>query len=426
MKKNHFKQAAYLLGAVFVSFLILWETSGCDIGEDICTGQSGFTTPVDCETFPGESQTFNITDAAAGKTFNLNKFDKMLADSLVGFVGYQYTIGVGTQIARTGTDGQAMTFEECTALAMGSCLKMNIASQTKTITAAATMKLLEANVLNPDVAKVADYLPSDWTFTAWSRNLTFTQMMTHRSAMLSPNSDFDNTLSFSALKDYMAQDGQDSIKNVFRYRNANYALMRIVIPRLWQMLPDAPAELKSATEIDDKTSQTYYEKYIQDKFFAPAGIVGATLNFTDKDKDVLFYNSGLEEKGVDFDYDWRNITGGGGWYMSSNDLVKFMIAIQTNDAILSPQARDWMENPVTGNGFEIGYISESTVTGGQAYGHGGDLGTSLDPAKSKEMHGMLMKFPNNIFVAIMVNSNFPPNSTGLFSKTVNSYQACWE
>lgn len=399
------------------------DTVGGDCPREDNGSGSGVQTFVDCTPAVLGSD----PSGAAGGIFNTTAFLDMIEDSLDGVLGYQIAVGWNGSIVGTRSFGTARSTEDCI-LDFNQCNRMNGASIAKNLTAAATLKLLEANNLTVD-SLVAPHLPASWDPTTYAKALSFRHFLAHRSALPSANNNFGTTLSYSGLQTFVQSteldeeinDPADPDQNTYVYKNANFALMRIVIPQLWKNLPDAPQELKDAVEITDELSKKYYEQYIKTKLLAPSGVNEATLNMDGNDEATLYYDFAASEAGTGYTFDWRGIAGGGGWWISARDLVKYMQGIQNNDAILSPANRTLMYGHPT-LGWRFGFNRSIDTSRGTGQGHGGSIGSYLS--------GVLFHMPENISICIMANSDHPtqPNygNNMLQSWIGNCYDAAWE
>ncbi|MEZ5006984.1 MAG: serine hydrolase [Chitinophagales bacterium] len=365
----------------------------------------------------------------AGGTFNTNVFLNMMDSLLNGIVGYQVAVGWNEQIVGLRSVGNARNENDCI-LRFNECNRMNGASIAKNLTAAATLKLLEANNLTVDDL-VAPYLPDSWEPSDYAKTLSFRHFLAHRTALPSVNSDFDNTLSYDGLKTFIESEPVDTQvinpanpdENMYVYKNANFATMRVVIPQLWKNTGVQIVDLQQATEITDYLSQRYFDEYITKELLNPSGVFDATLNMPSGAQEAtLYYDaSNLDSEGTPYTLDWRYISGGGGWWISARDLVKYMQTIQNNDAVLSSGNRALMYGHPTLN-WRFGFNRAIATTRGTGQGHGGQIGDRL--------RAILCHLPENISICVMTNSTHPAisdydNST-LQSMIISSYDAAWE
>ena len=291
---------------------------------------------------------------------------------------------------------------------------MNIASITKTITAAAVLQLLERRGLTID-SLIAPWLPGDWNLGIGVNSLTFKSLLTHRTGFNTANSNFNATLSFNALRDSVQTGCINSQSHL--YMNMNYALFRVIIPALWKGLPGAPA----IGEINATSASFFYRLYIQQEIFDKLGVLNADCVSPSAEQPTLFYTNAANTPGVDYG-DWTMICGGGGFYLSAIDLANFLANIRYNNDILSAANRDIMRDNY------IGWSELGTLVGahGEYFNHGGSINnTGSAGGNQGNMRGLIIQFPNNVDLALMTNSEI---GADLSIRTVvfNAYENSWE
>lgn len=388
----------------------------CQFGADVLP-EPEFCTMSDLSQFYSELSNIDIMDAS-GNIFDYVKFEQLLRDSLDNQAkGWQFAlIHAGGFINGGASDGMARDEDECYPQEMTACTKINIASTTKLLTAAAVLKLLDENGLSIN-DPVAPYLPSNWNVPAGTDTLRFSDFLRHRTGLQSTNDNFSTTLSFEGLRTFI--EGGIQNPQSYNYLNANFALMRIVIPRLWKMRPDCPPLLQESN-IDDIISQTYYSEYIRQKILFPAGVYDGYLKAEMADLPIptLYYTNAADGQGSGLG-DWNAIAGGGGWHLSASDLAKVVATLENGNSVLSSSVRDDMRT------LRMGYFNCPMTIQGRAYTHGGDI------SGGGEVHGFAGIFPNNVAVALFLNSGFiasdgtSGSSNDLVALVRNIYDQCW-
>lgn len=387
------------------------KNGACGPSEEACSNQ------VD-EPKPG-----GIVFATGGTKLNVDAMVTAIAANLKNRVtGYQIAVCNGGTIAAAEAWGSAKQWPDCY-VQMNDCSRFNIASQSKTITTAALLQLLDANGLTIDSA-VAPYLPNGWQRTAYMNRLCFRHFLSHRTAFAGANSATPTTSDWNACKTFVESVPQPAMcpnqnipdQNTFDYKNCNLALMRIIIPTLWKNLNSAPAELKNAATITDALCTKYYELYVQQFVLAPSGATG-TLTQTNPG-NVLFYNYGTLDAGDEYFLDWTGHGGGGGWVMNAVNVARTMHAIGYKDAVCTPANRAIMRGHPT-LGWRAGFLNTTTTSQGVANGHGGDLNS-----QQGEMHGNYAILPNGVVVSVMINSDDPDGNQAndLFNYIINAYE----
>ena len=201
----------------------------------------------------------------------LAKFADTLEARIKGkCVGYEFVVSFrdGQRIARAGGDSRRqpdlpprkMTVDE----------KFNVASVSKTVTAAAVLKLLHEKDVSVD-SPVAPYLPPTWTLGKNIKTITFRELLTHHSGIRCTTEE-----SYKLLEECVF-DGIELAdkKRSDLYNNNNFALFRMIIPRLNGFngaipFPDGTGAVGNVGLNYSKA----YMSYVQAHVFAPAGLSG--------------------------------------------------------------------------------------------------------------------------------------------------------
>lgn len=321
--------------------------------------------------------------------FDMDTFEDNIVAGVSGeSVGYAYAIGLNGLLDRQDADGLARTAADLPQTDQSPTKEMTVASVSKTITAVAVLKLLEDKGVSVDDS-VAPYLPPAWDKDPSVEGLTFRALLTHTSGL-------GATLGFvGGMPGNSFEDLQDAIElgvapEPYIYRNANFALMRIVIPYLWEITPQTfPGQ-----SLDAVTSAIYVY-FVQTEVLEPMG-VQADCKPADATPTLLYpfpydgVSTGSEEG------DWTLICGAGGWFLSANELGSFIAHLRFDDAVLTPATRQMMNQDSLGwldpDAFDWG----SGTTFGPYYNHGGDLA---------RMQSCIMNYPINVQVSLLVNSS---------------------
>ncbi len=131
-----------------------------------------------------------------GPSFSAERFASEMRNRLAGNAkGWAFAIDTnGTRAAEdAGGDARPPTESH---LAMTETRRLNIASVSKTITAVAVLRLLEAAGLTID-DKIWPFLPDSWMLGPGITGLRFRDLLRHESGLTSVNSNFANTLSYA-------------------------------------------------------------------------------------------------------------------------------------------------------------------------------------------------------------------------------------
>ena len=153
----------------------------------------------------------------------------------------------------------------------------------------------------------------------------------------------------------------------------------------------------------------FYKAAVRVYLFGPMGINNADMVNPDP-QPTLFYSPDPLEKGVQSG-DWTEIGAGGGWYLSAVELSRFFSYLRYDNDILKPATRHQMNDLSKCPGADcrmLGWQKPHYGEMGIYYYHTGSLtyGDDTDVTK-RGMRGVVMNFPNNTEVVLLVNSIGP-------------------
>ncbi len=263
-------------------------------------------------------------------------------------VGFGYSIAQNGKPVKEDGDGNARISIDGLR-SHGPFQRNNIASVSKTFTALAIMQLIEANKGKGVTAdtKIGAYLPEGWTAGANVADLSFSEIMQHRTGFSSGNINSMSRLGYEAVKTAVAAGTtarpRGGGRRPFAYDNVNYALLRELMPKLWaqtgEVVLTPPKYLEAYPTYGEYTSAMYL-KYLQLKIFDPIGIksVGCADS---SDKATLYYPLNPSVSGV-IGTDQSLFCGSGGLYLSTNDMIKFLAYFFNTEQLLPAAARKIM------------------------------------------------------------------------------------
>lgn len=330
-------------------------------------------------------------------------------------VGMAYAVSEDGRLAASGGMGWARKPGDGN-VPMGPTVRMDVASVTKTVSAVATLQLLEQLGLSVD-SPISPWLPGDWVQGAGfagASGVTFRQLLNHTSGL---NQMFNALVGDDTLKWGNDWDGLQFIVSngttpgsPAQYKNANFALLRVIIPALWKATGTDPG----IAAITETSAGFWYVTYLYQRIFKPIGVKTVVCHPQNIYPEALAYNV---NDGTVPGRQYSELIqdcGGHGWlHLSAIDLANFMANIRYNDAILSPANRLLMDSS------ELGWSSASNQGGNLGkYFHGGlRLGGS-----GREAHTCIMKYPNNLEATLLVNSshNAPDSVCGTLSKAYDA------
>lgn len=286
-----------------------------------------------------------------GATLNTDDLIKAIAKRLDGkCVGYQVVVSVNGLQKSSYAYGDARLAQDGNARAMFINDKYNIASCSKTITAAALLRALNAKQKSVDEL-MYPYLPAHWTLGDGLKTVTFKQLLTHQSGFV------DKTYGseYDSLKKLVSEGLVDS-KKPAKYNNANYALMRFLITTLGDYsvtkIPAATTTASSLTTLEAKQAREYADDYIDYCQKYVLGVSGAGMStLVCKPTDIapaLCYQF-PKDNGPGADFGDMTLTNAErGWTMSSVQMAAFLSTLHFTEKIIPKTLSDMMINDVAG------------------------------------------------------------------------------
>jgi len=364
--------------------------------------------------------------------------------------GYSFTIVEDGQIAASGAAGVKRAGQ-----AFQTNTKIHVASVSKTVTAVAVLQLLEANNLSV-YDSVGPWLPDEWVrgFGFWNKGgVRFIDLLTHTSGIQQtigknlttiPNYGDVSINSYDGLQALVAngiaadwKETECAVKQddgtyapgdaansgsgfgVYCYKNANYGLFRILIPKLWQAVNPAVDHL----ELTDDLTAWLYMAYVAQNIWAPLEF-NASCYHLDEATRTHYFDARYPTAAPKTNWGEASMAygcGPVGWHLSSVELAKFTTYLShpewvpADQRILSVANRDLMDQ------LNLGW-SAGANSGDEAgiFWHGGDYmsGTGamtmmatqsgiqwVPVTASRESHACIMKFEDDVEVAAVINSN---------------------
>jgi len=335
-------------------------------------------------------------------------------------VGYAYVINEDGSPEKQNAWGYARTADD-DLLDMSVYTRSFIASVTKQLTAAATIKILDQAGISVD-SLIDDYLPSEWTagFGFWGQNgITFRHLLTHQSGL--------NQI-FNAL----SEDDKESWGNdwdglefvvvngaipgaAYSYKNANFALLRILIPRVWLTLGTAPYN-----EVTKSNHSSMYLSYVYQNILEPISIysVGCWMQYASQEEALAYSTDFVEKGGVEHIASFSSCGGHTGFRMSAMELARYLAYLRHSSDILSFSQKVAMDQ---------GLLGWSSGSGDGFYWHGGTQYSTLTmPAENtggisyafsseveyrKSSYACVMTFPYGVEASLVINSEFKTGFT---------------
>src|SRR5215204_36369 len=334
-------------------------------------------------------------------------------------VGYAFTISYKQNMTNFRSGGEARRSQDEPARVMGIFDKFNAASISKTITAAALIRLL----LDKDNVGLDSpfwtYLPSHWTVHNSIKGITFAELLAHKSGFK-----FATNVSYAEEKQNMAAGVNPNDIGKYDYNNNNYGILLLVIPILAGNsiinidknsldFLIAAQEIAQAQQLAD-----YYIAYVQQKVFDKTG--GAMQNMACKPTDtypaLCYQFPKTAAKGTDFG-DMTLTCGSRGWNISASQLGLFFRQLHYTTNILPKSLSDKMKDEL------MGYDSKGTTKDGVSYyWKNGFYPGSMNAG---EINAWIIGFGNDIQIALIINSQFT-GTDNIGTTLIKSFQEWYQ
>ena len=341
--------------------------------------------------------------AAGTLVFDLDRFEQNLRSVFdVSTVGWAYAINQGGQLARSGSGGAARTGADLPALAQLPAKPMHLASATKTLTAIVALRRLAELGIAVD-SPIGPWLPLTWPRGAGVNEISFRQLMQHRSGF---GQNAPGGSSYAALQAMVAQ--AVPANGSFDYDNANYGLLRVIVARLLGvdaalLPPQADAAALAAAA---------FIAYAQAAF----GAVGVPFGCDPQPVFPTLQYHFPDTGNPGYDEPSRALSCGGfGAFLSARDLARSLAYLRYTQQLVPGATYQQMK---TGS---LGYTDPALYGYGQGvfgvyHGHGGDW--DHGPGGLDSCH---LSVPIHVEAALLINSSPKQSGTGY----PNGDHQCW-
>lgn len=362
------------------------------------------------------------------ETFRQNVISEMQGKAF----GWQLAIAQDGQLKVTDKRGTAVSQADNngTAIAMQPTMRMELASVTKNITAVATLKLLRRNGLTVE-SKIWPYLPSNWDFGPGFTNLRFRHLLTHTSGInqainAMPEDERPPSNSWSSMR-IVAENPAGVVPGSQRqYKNANYALLRMINAVLWDQSGGAKYEtevvevenwkgividtyeVEYKVPVTEGNHTTYVLDYMRKHIFEPAGLygIGCISNGVGPVRSYPL-SATQNSSGSVLGTGTGECAGARGIAMSAVQLVQYLAHLRHGSiihpddlAVMDSLRAGWNEDSNGGDGGENGVldgVADNWRSPG-VFWHGGDL------LGDRQLHTCAMTFEDGTEAALLVNS----------------------
>lgn len=317
-------------------------------------------------------------------------------------VGFAYSIAQNGKPVREGGAGPAR-IELDGYRAHGPMQRQNVASVTKTFTAVAVLQLIEENKSKGvDISvdtRIGAYLPDGWAVGANVADLTFSDLLRHRSGLAVGDDNSFTLLGYEGVKKVVAGGTSPrpspTSERAWDYDNVNYALLRELVQKLWEQT----GEIEPSNVADKASySSALYMQKLWTGIFQPMGIYDRVKCFDESAVGTLYYPMNPDPKvsGVK-PPNQSKFCGSGGMYISTNEMVRFLSYLFNTEKLLPATARDLMVN----RRFGLDAISTSR---GTAVSRTGIVRAGINAQGIAGLKACMIHFPDGTDVALVQNS----------------------
>ncbi len=331
-------------------------------------------------------------------------------------VGYSFIVSYMGHYKTSRSWGQSRHLQDLPEQPFTMYTKYSIASVTKTITATALIKKLcelPGGINNLDMP-VWTYLPAHWQFGPNFKTITFRQLLAHTSGIRDNNAAFLPGDDYQTLKTLVSK-GINLSNKVYSYNNRNYALMRLLIPKLAQynivtingiMFPGILAILENTQAIQFAEA---YKDYCRQVIFNKLGTTATqTIDCVNTDTNPgLCYTFPINYSAGIMCGDLSSIAGGQGWVLNTVQVNDFFTTLLYTQTLLPYSLSQLMKNQ------DLGYNGHSTTNDG--IGYFWKQGNYDFPTAS--YRSLIMGFSDDIQITMMVNSGI-----NIVNETMNAHQ----
>jgi CubicO group peptidase (beta-lactamase class C family) len=244
-------------------------------------------------------------------------------------MGYAFFVGNALTGAKAvfGSYGQARTAANPPKAKFTPDSKMQIASTSKVLTALATLKVMGSNVNKP----ANNWFPPGWSLPANSfvKQITVRRFISQTSGVMKYDAGQEDDAS---LKTFFSQNydpnaayncgGPPNIVTSSQpcYSNANFSIMRLVLPRY-----------SGTSSSDPMTVANAYVSIVWQNVFNPVGVNDVGCQVKQTAAYALAYNVPTTQPGTDFGGDLRLSCGAWGWWVSVRDYAAVLVSLNAQD-----------------------------------------------------------------------------------------------
>jgi hypothetical protein len=307
-------------------------------------------------------------------------------------VGFAFVISYKEKFATGSSGGFCRLQHDSPARTMTVFEKYNCASVSKPISAAALMLLLYKKTGVGLNSLMWEYLPGHWQMGPNIKTITFKELLTHYSGFRT------SVRSYANLKDVVKAGINLDDKKGGSYNNTNYALLRLIIPKLagYAIFSLKGKSASYIAEHEPAQAQAFangYIDYCKKNLFDKTGSTFTTTCNQDSPVPPLFYSFGDQSLPGQHTGDQTLNAGSGGWVMSAAEMADFFRTLHFTEKMMPFELSKRLRDEHLGYGKEV-------VEGVASYFKSGSK-----PQAGCSYSSLIMIFDNGVQLAMMTNSD---------------------
>lgn len=302
-------------------------------------------------------------------------------------VGHAYAISANGAVDRSGHFGLARTAADAPQTEQSDTKPMHIAGASMLMTAIVTMRLLTDRGLTAD-EPIGAWLPSDWARGAGVDQLTFADVMTHKTGF-GQKADLIHGEDYAPLRERIALPVGNAKQ---KHDNANFALLRVLSSRLQNVDP------KDHPQFDPGALSTAMFIVKLKALFAAVG-VNADCHSEDPAPTIQYRFPDTGKKG--YEEPPRDLSCGGyGVTTSPRDYTGLSLNLRYSSNLVPPPVLAEMRSRYLGLMNPAMFSPFTNGKFGVYHGQGGDWAH-----KAGGLATCALMFPIPVEAAVFVNSN---------------------
>lgn len=279
--------------------------------------------------------------------------------------------------------------------------RMHVASVSKLLTAMTIVDLLDEKGISVD-AKIGPYLPDYWEVGQHVADITFRELMRHRSGFHSDDSDG----SFPAMKREAARHVPKNASK--HYANVNFSLLRVLGATLaGAVTPDTRWDAEINDAMWDIATTQWFISRVNTRLLAPAGV--AAMSPIPSGASAFAYDSATDDDGWNSG-DVTTQLGGVGFRLSADDVAKVMGMFRRGGAVVHNSVGRQAIEDLLGLDYAIETPAGMIRCKNGAWGQNGDVEQSI-----------AYFMPGGIEAVLLVNSRIGSSNASINATVENAY-----